>query len=135
MSVLVLDSAAFSTLARPATARAGVRAALRGAWAAGAEVLIPAAVLAEQYRGGRHDQVADSYLGRETGVEIVPTTRALARQIGHLLARAGRGSRDHVDATVVAVALAGGGGVIATGDPAELSALADGLVGVTVLSV
>lgn len=96
---------------------------------------MPAAVLAEQYRGGTHDQVVDSYLGRESGLRVVPTTRQLARQIGHLLARAGRGSDDHVDATVVSVAIAGGGGVIATGDSQDLSILAEGLVGITVLPI
>lgn len=135
MSVLVLDSEAFSRLARPGKARLAVRAALRGAWQAHADVQIPAAVLAEQYRGAAHDQVVDSYLGRETGIEVVPTTRPLARRIGHVLARARRGSEDHVDATVVATVIAGGGGVIATGDPDDLGSLADGLVGVTVVDV
>jgi predicted nucleic acid-binding protein len=112
-----------------------LRAALRGAWEAEAEVIVPAAVLAEQYRGGTHDQVVDSYLGRETGIKVVPTTRPLARQIGHLLSRAGRGSREHVDATVIAAAIAGGGGVIVTGDPDDLTALAEGLVGIAILPV
>ena len=48
------------------------------------------------------------------------------------MARAGRGSKDHVDATVVAVAVSRGGGVILTGDPRDLAALADGLIGITV---
>lgn len=98
-------------------------------------VIVPAAVLAEQYRGGRHDQVVDSYLGRETGIVVVSTTRDLARSIGHLLARAGRGSADHVDASVVAAAVEAGGGVIATGDPADITALADGLTGIAVIAV
>lgn len=131
MTVLVLDSAAFSELARgPSTARRTVRAALRVAADAGAEVVVPAAVLAEQYRDGAHDQVVDSYLGREIGIVVVDTNRQLARRIGNLLARAGRGSKDHVDATVVAVAVSSGGGVILTGDPRDLAAIADGLVGI-----
>lgn len=95
-------------------------------------MLVPAAVLAEQYRGGRHDQVTDSCLGRYTGIEVVDPTRALVRRVGNLLARSGRGSEDHVDATVVAVAVMAGGGVIATGDRDHIAALARGLVGVTV---
>ncbi len=42
------------------------------------------------------------------------------------------GRSDHVDATVVAVAVSRGGGVILTGDPRDLAALADGLVGISV---
>ncbi len=133
MTVLILDSAAFSQLARgPSAAKRTVRAALRAAAEVGAEVVVPAAVLAEQYRGGSHDQVVDSYLGRETGIAVADTNRPLARQVGNLLARAGRGSKDHVGATVVAVAVSRGGGVILTGDPSDLAALADGLVGISI---
>jgi hypothetical protein len=85
-----------------------------------------------KYRGGAHDQVVDSYLGRETGIDVADTNRQSARRIGNLLARAGRGSKDHVDATVVAVAVSRGGGVILTGDPSDLAALADGLFGIVV---
>lgn len=134
MTALVLDAEAFSRLAR---SRSGhrphmVHAALKAAADAGAEVIVPAAVLAEQYRGGAHDQVVDSCLGRHSGIDVADTTRHLARTIGNLLARAGRGSADHVDAAVVAVALAAGGGVIATGDPDDLAALAADLPGVAV---
>lgn len=135
MSVLALDSEAFSRLARPGSTRTALRSALRAAWELNAPVIVPAAVLAEQYRGGRHDQVVDSYLGRETGIVVVPTTRDLARSIGHLLARAGRGSADQVDATVVAATLEAGGGVIATGDPADMTALAHGLTEIAVIAV
>lgn len=134
MSALILDSEAFSRLARSRSGRApgAVHAALKAAAESDADVIVPAAVLAEQYRGGRHDQIVDSCLGRRTGIEVADTTRALARTIGGLLARAGRGSADHVDASVVAVALAAGGGVIAAGDPNDLNALAAGLPGVTI---
>lgn len=99
---------------------------------AAAEVLLPAAVLAEHYRGGGHDQVADSCLGRSTGIQVIDTTRQLARQVGHILAGAGCGSAEHVDATVVAAALAAGGGVIATADPDDLRLLSAGLVGIVI---
>ncbi|MEX0427628.1 hypothetical protein AB3X52_08360 [Nocardioides sp. DS6] len=89
-------------------------------------------MLAEQYRGGRYDQIVDSCLGRHTGIGVADTTRILARTIGNLLARAGRGSADHVDASVVAAALAAGGGVIATGDPDDLNGLAADLPGVRI---
>lgn len=137
MTALVLDSEAFSSLARSRSGGrpAHVHAALRAAIHAGSDVLVPAAVLAEQYRGGQHDQVVDSCLGQHSGIEVVDTTRQLARRIGNLLARAGRGSRDHVDATVVAVAVAAGGAVIITGDPDDITELAAGLVGITIEAV
>jgi len=59
----------------------------------------------------------------------------VARDIGHLLARAGRGSDDHVDASVVAVAVQAGGGLIMTGDVDDISALAHGVRGVRVVGV
>lgn len=137
MNGLVLDSEAFSRLARARQHEqpeqpGPVLAALQAAFEVGLNVWVPAAVLAEQYRGGRHDQLVDSCLGRHTGIQVADTTRALARRVGNLLARAGRGSADHVDATVVAVATAIGGGLVVTGDPDDLEVLADGLVGVTI---
>lgn len=134
MSALILDSEAFSRLARSRSGQppGSVHAALKAAAESGADVIVPAAVLAEQYCGGRHDQMVDSCLGRHTGIGVADTTRILARTIGSLLARAGRGSDDHVDASVVAVALAAGGGVIATGDPEDLNALAADLPGIAI---
>lgn len=132
MKALVLDSEAFSRLARARRREApgSVLAALEAALRADAEVLVPAAVLAEQYRGGSRDQVVDTCLGRHTGIQVVDTDRVLARRVGNVLSRAGRGSADHVDATVVAVAASAGGAVVLTGDPDDLGALADGLLGV-----
>jgi predicted nucleic acid-binding protein len=137
MTAIVLDSEAFSSLARSRSGGrpAHVHAALRAAIHAGSDVLVPAAVLAEQYRGGQHDQIVDSCLGRLTGIEVVDTTRQLARTVGNLLARAGRGSRDHVDATVVAVAASAGGAVVMTGDGDAITALAEGLVGITIETI
>jgi len=134
VTALVLDAEALSAVAR---SRAGsppgaIHAALRAAVETGRDVVVPAAVLAELYRGGRHDQSVDACLGRFTGIDVADTTRPLARRIGHLLARAGRGSADHVDASVVAAALALGGGVVATGDPGDLEALAAGLPGIAI---
>ncbi|MGB6162622.1 MAG: hypothetical protein WCF33_16920 [Pseudonocardiaceae bacterium] len=39
-------------------------------------------ILAELYRGPRHNQFVDSCLSRETGVRILDTDRHLARLIG-----------------------------------------------------
>lgn len=132
---LVLDSEAISRLARSLEGRGvpgTVLTALRAAERSNVDVLVPAAVLAEQYRGGRHDQAVDSCLGRHRGIDVVDTTRELARRIGNLLARAGMDSEHHVDATVVATAVAAGGGLILTSDVDDLEHLAGGAVGVEV---
>lgn len=135
---LVLDAEAFSVIAR-SLQKTGQSSpflnALRVALEMGDDVLVPAAVLAEAYRGGRHDQVVDACLGRFPAFTVVNTDRSLARQIGHLLADAGRGSADHVDACVVAVAMFAGGGVIATADLDDIAALAVGRETIRVESV
>ena len=135
---LVLDAEALSRLARALPSRSGpgnVLDALVAAYERGDSVVVPAAVLSELYRGGGHDQVVDSRPGRFPGVAVVDTTRELARSIGNLLARAGRGSADHVDAAVVATAAQAGGGVIATGDVDDIVAISDGLPRIRVQTV
>jgi PIN domain len=131
---LVLDAEAFSAVARALDKSQPTRfvGALRAAVEEGDDVLVPAAVLSEAYRGGQYDQVVDACLGRFPSFTVVATDRSLAREIGHLLARAGRGSADHVDASVVAVAIQAGGAVVATGDPDDMSALAAGLLDVRI---
>lgn len=135
MRALILDSEAISRLARshdgdddPGAIRAAIRAAIHS----DSDVVVPAAVLAEQYRGGRHDQVIDACLSRYSAIEVADTTRGLARSVGNILARGKRGSADHVDATVVAVAARVGGGVILTSDPDDIGHLTSGLVGIEV---
>ena len=126
MRAVVLDSEAINLLASRGSGRAmgKVRAALTAAQAENPRVLVPANVLAEVCRGGAYNQRIDSCLGRHTGIEVVPTDRALAKLIGGLLAAAALGSEHNVDATVVAVALSLGGGIILTGDPRDLTRIA-----------
>ena len=124
MTALVLDAEALSSLARRGTHERTVRAALTAALAETSDVVVPAAVLADLYRGGGHDQSVDACLAREGGIAVAPTDRSLARRIGHLLASAARGSEQHVDAAVVAVCAAAGGGMVLTGDPTDLTDLA-----------
>ncbi|MDR0944803.1 MAG: PIN domain-containing protein, partial [Bifidobacteriaceae bacterium] len=83
----------------------------------------PAAVLAELYRGGGHDQSLDAFLARYPGVQVVDTDRTLAKLVGHILAAAHRTSADHVDATVVATAALHGRSIILTSDPDDITAL------------
>lgn len=132
MTALVLDSEALSRLARDGPREGVVRAALKAALAGDQDIAVPAAVLAELYRGGSHDQTIDACLAREGGIEIVATDRSLARRIGHLLAAAGCGSEHHVDAAVVAVCAAAGGGVILTGDDDDLTRLAGNNAAITI---
>ena len=133
---VVLDATAVSALAGPPSRQGRlVLKCVAGALADGSDVLIPAAVLAECYRGGRYDQQTDAMLSRYKAFTIVSTTHELARLVGHILARAGRGSADHVDATVVATAILAGRAVIATGDPDDVGALAAGLKTVTVAAI
>ncbi len=122
---LVLDSEALSALARPQGQRfAEVRAALEAARRLRRDVLVPAVVLAELYRGPSLNQVVDACLSRETGLEVRETDRELARLVGSVLATAQADSRDLVDAHCVAAAVEAGGGVVMTGDRRDLERLA-----------
>jgi predicted nucleic acid-binding protein len=135
---VVLDAEALSILARlPARSPShqALSAILEEALDRGQDVMVPAAVLAELYRDGQHDQVVDSCLRRFPAIIVVDTDQALAREIGHLLTRAGRGSADHVDASVVAAAVRAGGGLIATADLVDIGLLSEGLDDVRLMHV
>lgn len=99
-------------------------------WAAKASV--PAVVLAELYRGPGRNATVDSCLSRETGIDVRDTDRALARAVGAVLAAAGSGSEDMVDAHVVAVAAEADKGVVLTGDPDDLTRVSAGYSSVVV---
>jgi predicted nucleic acid-binding protein len=123
IGALVLDSEAIAALARGGEQERTVRAAVTAAADASTEVVVPAAALAELYRGGAGDQAIDSCLGADGGIAVIPTDRALARRIGKILADAGRATEDHADGSVVAVCAAAGGGLILTGDPRKVTEL------------
>lgn len=125
MTALVLDAEAFNALAGPATSRRRQVANLVNAAAdEGRPILVPTVVLAELYRPGRLAHV-DACLARsEIAPECRDTDRDLARLVGGVLAAAGAGSELMVDAHVVATAVESGRAVIATGDPADITALA-----------
>jgi predicted nucleic acid-binding protein len=121
----VLDSEALSALAGKASARKReVRAALTVAARLGREVVVPTLVLAELYRGRGHSALIDACISRETGLLMRDTDRTLARLVGGVLTAAKQDSAQIVDAHVVAVAVERGGGVILTGDVADLERLA-----------
>ncbi|MFP3900982.1 MAG: PIN domain-containing protein [Acidimicrobiia bacterium] len=116
---LILDAGAVIALSR-ADRRA--RAVLVAAREARVRVSIPSVVVAETVRGVAGDAPVNRVL---TAVgEVDAADEAIGRTAGRLLGDAG--SSATVDAVVVATAVAVGGAVVLTGDPDDLSALADG---------
>lgn len=125
MSVLVLDAEALSSLARQRGPRfREVRAAIEAARRLNRDVITPAVILAELYRGRGHNQIVDSCLSRESFIDVRDTDREFARYVGGVLTAARAGSSDLADAHVVASAVEAGGGVILTGDHDDLERLA-----------
>lgn len=122
---LLLDSEAVSALAgvqeRDVAARRA-QAVLVEAAKRNALVRIPAAVLAEVYRGSRRDAALDRIVGRAN--RVVALDHRIARTTGGLLARDRLDSCHAVDASVVATAVRLGGAVVVTGDPDDLRSLA-----------
>jgi len=116
---LILDSGAVIALSRN-DQRA--RAALAAAWEAGAEVSIPSVVVAETVRGTAKDAAVNRII-KAAGV-VNGAGEGIGRVAGALLGAARSSST--VDAVVVATAIESGGGVILTGDPDDLDALASG---------
>lgn len=125
MTAVVLDTRAVEVLAdrrADPTAARHLRDLL--AWAArrGVPVRIPTAVLAEAYRGTGADVGVDRVLN--SGIRPITVGRVAARLAGTLRHRDGLDSCHTVDALVVATAVRLGGGIIATGDPDDISTLA-----------
>jgi hypothetical protein len=54
---------------------------------------VPSVILAELYRGPRHNHLVDACLSRETGLQVHDTDRPLAKIVGGVLASARAGSR------------------------------------------
>jgi predicted nucleic acid-binding protein len=133
---LVLDAEALSALARRRSrAQAEVRAALEAARRLRQDVVTPAVILAELYRGHGRNQVVDACLSRETGIRVRDTDRSLARLVGGVLDAAAAGSEDLADAHAVAVAIETGGGVIVSADPDDMERLAAGYPNVHVARI
>lgn len=136
MPCLVLDAEAMSALAEGAGARAQrVRQALRAAVRHNREVICPAVILAELYRGAGRNHLVDACLSRETGIEIRTTDRTMARLVGSVLTAAGLGSAHLADAHVIAAVIEQGGGVALTGDLQDLERLAAAYRNVTVVGL
>jgi len=114
---LILDAGAVIALSR---ADVRVRAALVAALEAGAEVSVPAVVVAGTVRGGTADAPVNRVLKAVGGVDVAD--EAIGRTAGRLLGSAG--SAATVAAIVVATAIQAGGAVILTGDAGDLGPLA-----------
>jgi predicted nucleic acid-binding protein len=114
---LILDAGAVVRLSR-ADVRA--RAALAAALEAGADVSVPAVVVAETVREGPADAPVNRVLKAVGGIDVAD--EAIGRTAGRLLGSAG--SAATVDAIVVATAIEAGGAVILTGDAGDLALLA-----------
>ena len=114
---LILDAGAVIGLSR---AEVRARAALAAALEVGAEVSVPAVVVAETVRGGPADAPVNRVLKAVGGLDVAD--ESIGRTAGRLLGRAG--SAATVDAIVVATAIEAGGAVILTGDADDLDALA-----------
>lgn len=137
MAVLVLDSEAVSTLARPhenPQRHQRARAAMRSAHRRNAPVRIPSAVLVELYRGRGTDEPIDALLARGFA-QVVTTGARIARIAGHLLADAGAGSELAIEALTAATAVRFGGGIVATHDPDDLRLLAGRHPNVSILEI
>jgi predicted nucleic acid-binding protein len=125
MTALVLDTRALETIVDPKVdiqAARRMRDMLTSAARMGIPVRVPTAVLAEAYRGTAADAAIDRVLGR--GIRPITTGQAVARQAGGLRHRDRLNSCHTVDALVIATAIRLGGGIVATGDPDDLRALA-----------
>ena len=131
LAPLVLDAAGLDALTRKPPP-AWLRARLTIAAADQREVICPTVVCAEVARTrsrtrsleavvARHDRAR----GERPMLRLIDTDFSLARQIGAILEAAGRGSEHIVDAHVIAVCVAYGGGLIVTSDPDDILTLAD----------
>jgi hypothetical protein len=125
MAVLVLDTRALEVVADTAADRGAARrmqSMLTSAARLGVPVRVPTAVLAEVYRGTPADAAVDRVLGH--GIRPITMGHATARLAGLLRHRDRLNSCHTVDTFVVAAAVRLGGGIVATGDPADLRSLA-----------
>lgn len=107
------------------------RATVERARLAGYGIVIPAVVVAQVHRGGRHAARIERVF--QAVDAIVPTSVEIARSAGELLAAAGMD--DAVDAIVVAEALAAIPSVILTGDLSDIRRLLDSQPGSDLVAV
>jgi predicted nucleic acid-binding protein len=136
VKVVVLDAEALVALARGrGSGHDEVRAALEAARRLRRDIVVPAVTLAELYRGPLHDPIIDSCLNRQSWIRVRDTDRGFARAVGAVLAASRADSSFLADAHAVAAAVERGGGVVLTGDPADLERLSAAYPNVTVVGL
>jgi len=128
---VVLDSEGLWAVARNDSEDA--RAILASSHEAGVFVYVPTVVLAETLYGDGRDARANQVLKR---LEVAPVTEAVARKAAQLKHAAGAaGVSATIDAIVVAVSEAVGGGLILTSDVDDIRLLASGTSGVQIRAI
>ena len=117
---VVLDSEGLLAIARNDSEDA--RAVLASSREAGVPVLVPAVVLAETLFGDNRDARANQALKK---LQVVPVSESVAR-VASVLKRLAdvSGVAGTVDALVVAISAAAGGGVVLTADADDIAKLA-----------
>ena len=117
---VVLDSEGLLAIARNDSEDA--RAVLASSREAGVPVLVPAIVLAETLFGDNRDARANQALKK---LQVVPVSESVARVAAGLKRLADMsGVAGTVDALVVAISAAAGGGVVLTADADDIATLA-----------
>jgi predicted nucleic acid-binding protein len=128
---VVLDSEGLWAVARNDSEDA--RAVLASSRLAGVPVLVPAAVLAETLFGDSRDARANQALKK---LRVVPISEPIARMAAELKRWADMsGVAATVDAMVVAVSAAAGGGVVLTADADDIRKLAGAIMDVRIRPV
>lgn len=135
---LVLDSAGLDGLSRRRPPEL-LRALLAEALERGRAVIAPTVVCAEVARGRDRTRALEAAVARHNPrqaerpmLRLVDTDFDVARQVGAILHASSGGSERVVDAHVVAVCVASGGGLVATSDPDDILELAGAVPAVRV---
>ena len=129
-SSLVLDSEGLWAVARNDES---ARAALDLSRQAGVPVLVPTAVLAETLFGDDRDARVNQILKK---LQIVEITESVAREAASLKRSAEvAGVAATIDAMVVAVSAAAGGGAVLTSDTQDIGKLASAVSGAQVRAI
>jgi len=128
---VVLDSEGLWAIARNDSEDA--RAVLASSREAGVPVLVPAVVLAETLFGDNRDARANQALKK---LQVVPVSESVARVAAELKRFADMsGVAGTVDALVVAISAAAGGGVVLTADADDIGKLASAVSDVRIRPV
>lgn len=127
----MLDSEGLWAIARNDSEDA--RAVLASSREAGVPVLVPAVVLAETLFGDNRDARANQVLKK---LQVVPISESVARVAAELKRLAAMsGVAGTIDALVVAMSAAAGGGVVLTADVDDIGKLADAVSGARIRPV